>query len=137
MAKHVLYNASVVANGVDLSDHDNMIEIQVGIGSGSAAAMGDAQDYDLLTTKHIKVKGKFFQDYASGKVHATFKPLFDNRTSFNLVVKADSGATSTTNEQWTIPVGIGNMTLISGSRGDVHMVDVDFTTTGTYSTATS
>jgi len=138
MAKHVLYNASVVVNSVDLSDHDNQVEFTVGLNTQPAAAMGELQDYSMAGTQKISsVKAKFFQDYASSKVYATLMPLFTNRTTFNVVLKADAGATSATNPAWTIPCIIGDLPVVSGSRGDAHMIDVTFEPAGTHSIATS
>lgn len=138
MAKHVLYNASVVVNSVDLSDHDNQLEYTVGLNGQPAAAMGEVQDYEMPGTQTVSpIKAKFFQDFASGKVYATLMPLYTNRTTFNIVMKTDAGATSGTNPAHTVPVFIGSMPIISGTRGDAHMIDVTFTPAGLLSVATS
>lgn len=138
MAKHVLYNASVTVNSVDLSDHDNQIEFSVGLNAQPAAAMGELQDYSMAGTQKISsVKAKFFQDYASSKVYATLWPLFTNRTTFNVVIKADAGSKAPTNPEWTIPCIISELPVVSGSRGDAHMIDVTFEPAGAYSVATS
>ncbi len=138
MAKHVLYNASLVANSVDLSDHVSSVEFTVGLNAQPAAAMGELQDYSMAGTQKISaVKAKFFADFASSKVYATFWSLFVNRTTFNVVIKADAGATAATNPAWTIPVIISDFPVVNGSRGDAHMVDVTFEPAGTYSVATS
>lgn len=127
MAKHVLYNASVVANSVDLSDHDNKIEFTVQTNGQDAAAMGEAEDYQMAGTRKVSpIQCEFFQDYASGKVYATLMALWTARSTFTLVLKADAGATATTNPQFTVTVFIANMPVISGTRGDRHMTNVTF-----------
>ena len=138
MAKHVLYNASLVVNSVDLSDHDNQIEYVVGIDGQPAAAMGELQSYGMPGTQTVSpIKVKLFQDYAAGKTYATLIALYSNRTTFNVAMKADAGATATTNPLHTVPCFIGSLPVISGTRGDAHMIDVTFEPAGLLAITTS
>jgi hypothetical protein len=139
MAKHVIYNASVVVNGVDLSDHVESISgVEIGINNQAAAAMGEVQDYDMPGTQNLGDPVlTFYQDYAASKVYATFFPLFQNRTVFNLVIKADAGANATTNPAFTIPVFVMKKPLLSGKRGDRHMAPVTLKVAGAMTVATS
>lgn len=139
MAKHIFYNASVTVNGVDLSDHVEAVSgIDIGINNQAAAAMGEVQDYDMPGTQNLgDPMITFYQDYASSKVYATFIGLFTNRTTFNLVVKADAGANSATNPAWTIPCFVSKKPLMAGKRGDRHMAPVTLKVAGLMSIATS
>lgn len=138
MAKHILYNASLVVNSVDLSDHVESVEYVEEINDQDAAAMGDIEDYAMPGTRKISdVKVKFYQDFASAKVYATIQPLWTNRTTFNITVKADSGANATTNPAFTVPVFVKTKPVINGKRGDRHMTDVVFKPAGVSSVATS
>lgn len=138
MAKHVLYNASIVVNSVDLSDHVDTVALEVGLNNQFAAAMGEIQDYDMPGTQVISaVVITFYQDYATSKVYQTLVALYTNRTVFNIVAKADSGANAATNPAWTIPVFIAKMPVISGKRGAAHMSAVTCTPAGLATIATS
>lgn len=135
----MIYNASVVANGVDLSDHvESVSGLELGINGQMAAAMGELQDYDMPGTTTVSdPQITFYQDYAAAKVYATLFPLWQNRTTFNLVVKADAGANATTNPAWTVPVFISKEPLLQGKRGDRHMAPVTFKVAGAMTVATS
>jgi hypothetical protein len=138
VAKHILYNASIVLNSVDLSDHDSKVEFTVELGGGPAAAMSEIEDYEMPTTRKVSpISCEFYQDYAASKVYQTLMTLWTNRTTFNAVLKADAGATATTNPQFTVPVFIKSMPVISGSRGDVHMTTVTLQPAGVMLIATS
>lgn len=131
MAKHILYNASLVVNGVDLSDHVEKISYTEGLNSQAAAAMSEAQDYEMPSTIKISdISVTFYQDFAANKVYQTIHPLVAARSTFNIVVKADSGAAASTNPQFTIAVFVRNNPVFNGSRGDRHMVDVVFAPAG-------
>lgn len=139
MAKHIFYNASIIINGVDLSDHvESVSGIELGINAQAAAAMGEVQDYDMPGTQNLGDPTiTFYQDYAAAKVYATLITLFTNRTTFNLLVKADAGANAVTNPQWTIPVFLSKKPLLAGTRGARHMAPVTFKVAGLMTIATS
>lgn len=134
MAKHVLYNASLVVNSVDLSDHVETIEYEEGLNGQAAAAMGEAQDYEMPgTIKVSDITVTFYQDFAASKVYATIHPLVAARSTFNIVVKPDSGAAASTNPQFTIAVFVRSSKVVSGTRNDRHMSNVVFAPAGAQS----
>lgn len=131
MAVHKLYNASVVINSVDLSDHVKSVTVTTGAEALDDTAMGDTTRSNLggLLTWSISVD--FEQDYASAKVDATLSPLVGTTTV--VVVKADSAAVSATNPSWT---GTGLLTAyqpVGGTVGDLHMTQAQFASAGTLS----
>ena len=63
--------------------------------------------------------------------------LWTNRTSFNAVIKADSGANATTNPQFTVSVFISSFPVISGKHGDAHMTSMTLDPAGILSIATA
>lgn len=135
MAIHKLYNASVVINSVDLSDHVKSVTLNTGVEALDDTAMGDTTRSNLggLLTWGLSID--FEQDYASGKVDATLDPLRGTTTTF--VVKADSGSVSATNPSWS---GTGLLTAydpINGAVGDLHMTQAQFASAGTLTRATS
>ena len=138
MAKHIFYNASVVVNGVDLSDRVESVEMIVGTNDQPAAAMSEVQDYGMpgtLTVSNPQIN--FYQDYAASEVYATLVAAWQARSTFNLVCKADAGATAPTNPQWTLPVYVAQMPLLQGTRGERHMAPVTCGVAGVLSIATA
>lgn len=138
MAKHIIYNASLVVNGVDLSDHVESVSYSEGLNGQAAAAMGEVQDYEMPGTIKIgDVTVNFYQDFAASKVYATIHPLVIARSTFNIVLKDDAGANATTNPAFTLPVFVRNKPVFNGTRGDRHMVQVVFAPAGAQTVATS
>jgi len=128
----------VVVNGVDLSDHVRSVSLVLGIAGRPAHTVADIQDYEMPGTQVVQDPTiAFYQDYAAGEVYATLMTLWQNRTTFNLVVKNDAGATSVTNQAFTVPVFVKSLPVLSGERGNEHMADVTCGVAGPMTIATS
>jgi hypothetical protein len=127
MAKHVLYNAVVVVNGVTLTDRVKSVSYNSGIAKQPAAAMGEAQSYSMPGVQEPEdITIEFYQDYANTNVYQTHTALYQARTVFTLAVKADSASDSATNPNFTASVFITKMPMINGSRGDAHMAPISY-----------
>lgn len=138
MAKYVSYNASVVLNAVDLSDHVESVSFVVTLNDQPGAAMSDVEDYSIAGTRKVSpITLNMYQDFAASKVYATLMTLWTNRTSFNAVIKADSGANATTNPQFTVSVFISSFPVLDVTRGQRHMSQVVLTPAGVLAIATS
>ena len=136
MAKHILYNASVVVNAVDLSDHVESVSYTEGLEGQRADAMSEIQKYEMPGLVNISdVTVNFYQDYATSKVYQTIHPLVVARSIFNIIVKADAGANAPTNPAFTLPVFVRNNPVFSGTKGDRHMTTVVFAPAGVQSIA--
>jgi len=136
--KHVFYDCSLTVNGVDLSARLEKLTVSVGTNKQPGSAMGDVQDYFLPGTLTIDdIEAEFYQDYNTAQVYATLRAAWENRTTFNVVAKASTAATSATNPAWTIPVFVSKMPVMGGTRGDRHMAAVTFAPSGAYSIATT
>lgn len=135
MAVHKFYNASVVINSVDLSDHVKSVTINTGAEALDDTAMGDTTRSNLggLLTWGISVD--FEQDYASGKVDATLYPLVGTTTT--IVVKPDAGSTAATNPKRTGTALLTSYDPVGGTVGDLHMTQAQFVAAGTLTRAES
>lgn len=138
MAKHIFINASVVVNGVDLSDQVESVMLAVGQNKVPATPCGAGQLYTkpglrIVTDPVIT----FYQNYAAGKAYATFFPLWLAGTVFVLVVKADAGPRAVTNPEWSVPVYLVGMPVLGGTRGARHMAPVTVTAGGLLTVATA
>ena len=131
MAKHILYDASVVVNSVDLSDHVESVEFTTGLNAQPAAAMTEVQDYDMPGTIVVSpITVTFFADFAASKTYATLQTLITNRSTVTLNVKPTSAADSATNPNFTISVFVASFGFVTGKRGDRHMVQGVFNPAG-------
>lgn len=136
--KHILYDVSLTVNGTDLSNRVESVQLNLATNTHPGAAMGDVQDYIIAGTLMIEDIGvTFFADFDAAKVYAVLYAAWLARTNINIVAKASSGANSTTNPQWTIPVIVKSMALFSATRGDRHMTPATFAVAGSYSIATT
>lgn len=131
MAKHVLYDAVVNANGTDLSDHVDSVQYTTGINPQPAAAMGEVQDYDMPGTQTISpITVTFYQDFAVTETYATLQALQQSRSTFPLIVKPTSAADSATNPAFTLSVFIASLGFVNGTRGERHMTQGVFQPAG-------
>lgn len=138
MAKHVLTDASVVINGVDLSDHCESVEYEVETNDQPAAAMGELEDYSMPGTRVVKdIKLNMYQDFAASKTYATLMTLWTNRSTFTTTIKPTSSANATTNPAFSLSTFIKSFPVISGKRGDRHMSPVVLKPASVSSIATS
>ncbi|MFA5866919.1 MAG: radical SAM protein [Actinomycetota bacterium] len=122
----VLKDASVVLNGVDLSDHVKQVETPYEVAAQDATAMGSSTKKSIPGLKDAKVSLTFLQDFATAKVDATIWPLYNAGTSFVLVIKPTSAAVSATNPSYTQTVFVKNYNPISGAVGSIADVKIDF-----------
>ena len=102
-----------------------------GLEGQRADAMSESQKYELPGLINIgDVTVSFYQDFATSKVYATIHPLVVARSVFNIVMKADAGATSATNPAFTLPVFVRSAPVFNGTHGDRHMTQVVFAPAG-------
>lgn len=135
MAVHKFYNASLVINGVDLSDHCKSVTVDDGVETLDDTAMGDTTKSNLGGLLTWSIQADLEQDYAAGKTDATLSPLVGSTTV--VVVKPDAGSASSTNPSWT---GTGLLTSykpVGGNVGELHMTQAQFASAGALVRATS
>ncbi len=136
--KHVLQDVTLAVNGAVLDNWVESVTFEVNIDGQAAAGMGEVQSYDMPGVQSVSDPvATFYQDYAAAKTYQTLLTLWQNRTVVNIVGKASSGAKAPTNPEWTIPVFVKKMPLMTGTRGQRHMAPVTFGVAGTLSIATA
>ncbi|CAB5218990.1 hypothetical protein UFOVP226_17 [uncultured Caudovirales phage] len=134
MAVTIIKNASVTINSVDLSSLVESVQITHAAEKVEVTAMGMTSRRYATGLVADSMVINFYVDFAvtpSAKTEATIYPLVGTTTT--VVVKPDSGATSTTNPTYTYsnafveshtPIGNGKvgeipMTQITLSGGDI------------------
>jgi hypothetical protein len=131
MAKHILYNASLVANAVDLSDRAESITFVATMNGQPAAAMSEIEDYEMPGTRKVSditaadVSGLRGVEDVSNADRALDGP-------HHLQPGASRRTPAPRHDESTVhrPVFVRTLPIISGNRGDRHMSQVVFAPAG-------
>jgi hypothetical protein len=127
MAKHVLTNAEVLVNAVDLSDHVSSVTIETTRPEVDVTSMGATFQEFIPGLGDATVTVSFFQDFASGKTHQTLQPLFASTTPFNLWIKPDKAAAiSATNPQIQMSALLYTYNPLAATVGEANTFDATF-----------
>jgi hypothetical protein len=135
MAEQVLTNAHLTVNGVNLSDHVRSITLRYAAELQDITAMGDSSRARLGGLKDWSFEVEFNQDYAAASVDATLFPIVG--TSVAIIIRADAGAVSATNPNFTGNAILESYQPVGGGVGGTHVAPVTFQGNGTLTRATS
>lgn len=132
------WNAQLIVQGVDLSDHVDSLTINETAAQLDDSSMGDYTDIMRAGLFSWSIECSFFQDFAAGSVDATLHPLFSGRSDVTVTCKPDAGAaTSATNPMYSGLAFISAYTPMGGSHGDNLMTPVTFSPRGELTRLTS
>jgi hypothetical protein len=126
MAIFTLTDAYVAVNGVVLSDHANQVQVEDTRDTVDITAFGATSKAVTKGLGDAKITVTFFQDFASGKVHATLQPLIGSTTGVTIEVRATSGARSATNPAALMTGLLMNYNMLSGGVGDASSIQAEF-----------
>lgn len=135
MAKFVATNSHLTVNGVDLSDHVENMTLNYEAEAGDVTAMQDLTRIMVGGLKNWSLDVNFRQNFAASEVDATLFSIVG--TVVTVALRADAGATSATNPQFSGSALVQSYNPITSSVGDVADVPVTFVSAGTLSRATS
>lgn len=129
MAKFILQDATVSVNGVDLSDHAFSLDLpqtrdQVDVSGFNSTG---AKSFLPGSTDETATVG-FRQDFAASKVHATLFALYQNSSTFALIIKPTSASVSATNPAFSGTAALFEYNGLSGNLGDASDISVVFKT---------
>lgn len=127
MAIFTLTDAFVQVNGVTLSDHANQVQIEDTRDSVDITAFGATSKAVTKGLGDAKITVTFFQDFASGKVHATLQPLIGSTTGVTIEIRATSSARSATNPAALMTGLLMNYNMLNGGVGDASTIQAEFT----------
>lgn len=125
MASHMLYNAYVSVNSVDLSDHVKTVTLTYEANQLDDAAMSDDTEINLAGLLRWSASVTFDQDYAASKVDATLFPLV-GAAAFPLAIRSDAGAISATNPEFAANATLASYPPVTGTHGDKHRTTAEF-----------
>lgn len=124
MAKHVLKDAFISVDGVDLSDHCSSVTVESTFDEQDATGFGATYKEILQGLGDGTITLSVLQDYDAGSVDATLWPLSQSGNTFAVIVRADSGAVSATNPQFDMTGVLLSYNPIAGSVGETNTTDV-------------
>lgn len=126
MAIFTLTDAYIAVNGVVLSDHSNSVTVEDTRDSVDITAFGASSKAMTKGLGDAKITIDFFQDFASGKVHATLQPLIASTTGVTIEVRATSSARSATNPAALMTGLLMNYNMLSGGIGEASTITAEF-----------
>jgi len=128
MAAFMLYNASVVINSVDLSDHVTSITFSENAAELETTAMGDSNVTRIGGLLDGNIDLEFNQDMQTSETQATIRTLVGTVTT--VVVKSDASAVSAANPSWTFSALVTEWPSVNGTVGELATASVSWPLTG-------
>ena len=137
MARFVIRDAFISINAVDLSDHATSVTIETTKPAVDATVFGDEGYSSLHGIPTDTFTVNFHQDFAATEVDATLWPLFDDETTFDVLVRPFPGAISATNPQYSGSCKLHEYQPLQGEIGDISETEIEFAVQGKIARATS
>ncbi len=137
MAEFILSDASFTFNSVDLSDHVKTVTFNLTSDAPDVTAMGDDWRDFLAGLRSWQITLDFYQDFAAGKVDATFWAAFNGTNRTPIILRPDGAGVGATNPSFSGNVIITNYDPITGTVGDAAMAPVTLQGAGALARATS
>ena len=126
MAITVLTDAYIVVNSVVLSDHANSVTVNDTRDSVDVTAFGASNKAVAKGLGDGTISITFFQDFASGKVHATLQPLIGSTSTVQIEVRPTSAARSATNPAVVMQGLLMNYNALDGQVGAASTITAEF-----------
>lgn len=127
MAIQTLTDATIIINGVTLSDHSNQVTITDDRDEKEITAFGATAKAYGKGLGDASMDIVLFQDFAAGKTHATLSPLISSTTPIAVEVRATSAARSATNPAALLATALMfSYKMLDSSVGDVPMTTASF-----------
>lgn len=126
MAIFTLTDATVIVNGVTLSDHANNVTVEDTRDAVDITAFGATSKATTKGLGDANITVNFFQDFAAGKVHATLQPLIASTTPVTIEIRATSAGRSATNPAALMSGLLMNYNMLSGGIGEASQISAQF-----------
>src|SRR5690606_21110271 len=136
MAKHVMRNAYVEIDGVDMSCWANEVEINASKDEIDANTFCGQDKLAGLEESSFSIG--LIQDFEAAAVDATLWPLFDSNATFTVVVRPDKDSpVGAENPEYSGTCRLMEYQPLSGGPGDLAEISIDLPVVGALSRATS
>lgn len=121
MAHTVFTNASVVLNGVDLSDHVDSVTMTHTTETLDDTCMGDTYRNRLPGLRDWSAQISLKADFAASEVDATLATIRGLTAPVTLAIRPVNAAISATNPEYTGPVIVTDEQIFGGAVGEMNM----------------
>lgn len=135
MATHVLTDAALTINSVDLSDWCKRAELNYEADAVDETAMGDTTKTHIGGLKGWDLSCDLMQDYAASAPDVSLFSLIGTVVAIKL--KATSASNSSTNPEYQGNALITGYAPVGGSVGELHMTRLTAVSAGALTRATS
>jgi len=136
MAVFLNNKVGVKVNSVDLSDHVSAVTINRNFDELEVTAMGDSGRKRVAGLEDSSITISFYNDTATSNVLATLQAAFGTNVTC-VFLQDKAGAVSATNKLYTATCLVNGLTDINGAVGDLAVVDVTWSVSGTVAVATT
>src|SRR3954469_1581700 len=127
MAIFTLTDATVIINGVTLSDHADSVTVNDGRDAVDITAFGATNKAVAKGLGDASISIEMFQDFAAGKTHATLQPLLGSSTPVAVEVRATSAGRSATNPAALLAGALlMNYNMLAGGVGEASKITAEF-----------
>jgi hypothetical protein len=126
MAIFTLTDATVIINGVTLSDHADSVTVTDTRDSVDITAFGATSKAVTKGLGDATIEIEMFQDFAAGKTHATLQPLIGSTTGVTIEVRATSAGRSATNPAALMTGLLMNYNMLAGGIGAASKITATF-----------
>lgn len=124
----VLFDAFILINAVNVSDHGNKVEVPISVDEEDITAFGATWKARTGALKDASVNIDFINDYVAANLDATMFALIGSVTTFE--VRPTSSARGTGNPAYTGSIFIKEWKPIIGNVGKLVVSSVSFPTSG-------
>jgi len=136
MAVFLNNKVGVKVNSVDLSDHVSAVTINRNFDELEVTAMGDSGRKRVAGLEDSSITISFYNDTATSNVLATLQAAYGTNVTC-VFLQDKAGAVSATNKLYTATCLVNGLTDINGAVGDLAVVDVTWSVSGTVAVATT
>lgn len=124
MAKKVLKNCFISANGQDISTYVSEVAIETERDEVDVTGFQATNREKLAGLGDATITLNVWQDYSAGAIDALFFPLSQSDTPFPVIVRPDAGAVGPNNPQYTMQGLLLNYAPIAGAVGEAAATEV-------------
>ncbi len=131
MGTHVLDDAFVSIDGLDVSDHVKSVRLTMTRDDIDDTNMGDSTHVHVAGMKEWGLEVDLAQDFAGSSVDSKLWTVYDAGAAVAVIVRADAtAAQSATNPSYTGNAVLLNYPPIGGNVGDLHTTTAQFSAAG-------
>lgn len=136
MAVFLNNKVGVKVNSVDLSDHVSSVTINRNFDELEVTAMGDSGRKRVAGLEDSSITISFYNDTATSNVLATLQAAYGTNVTC-VFLQDKAAAVSATNKLYTATCLVNGLTDINGAVGDLAVIDVTWSVSGTVAVATT